>query len=579
MRKKIRLLLILTAAVFILSMAAFADGDDAPKAEGNDVSAKGSSEETLVIEPGSLVYDFYLNGETMIGKSKEEIAVLLYGPIENILNIRYRIQSPSNPTLYAVATSEELGITSAGGGLDEAYEKATIPEGSLLARYKYAKDLQTHPIELESKVEYEEDRIRAWFEGVLAGWSDEPVNASVSSLSGDLVITPGQNGHTYSLGDGIYFLFEDLRNLSVPEESYYFIEAEEETIEPELTTQQAEAYSIIGSYTTFYTKPETEVAFNREQNLRTSIENMNGHTFADGEEISALTMYGPVDYEHGFRDAGTIENGTHVDRIGGGICQTTTTLYNACLYAELEIVFRDHHSMPVTYVTPSRDAMVYAAGNQDFKARNNTGNPITIESFIDTERCCITVNLLGIENHDSGHSVDYESEILTMSLPTIDSTIDPEMTIGWGANKIEMTANDGPTPNMTSRLWKLTYENGELVSRDLFSKGTDKYKGQASAFAHAADTVLEFTLDGELSDGYIIVNAYFLNGVSFSDNLQKWEDEDIIAFNDEMIQLIEEYNLINGTEYVWPDEGRHVTVDGKDLVPLPTPEETPTDPE
>ena len=76
------------------------------------------------------------------------------------------------------------------------------------------------------------------------------------------------------------------------------------------------------------------------------------------------------------------ENGQIVESIGGGLCQVSTTLYNAVLYAELEVTRRAPHSMSVSYVEPSRDAMI-AEGISDFKFVNNYDTPILIEGYID----------------------------------------------------------------------------------------------------------------------------------------------------------------------------------------------------
>ena len=82
------------------------------------------------------------------------------------------------------------------------------------------------------------------------------------------------------------------------------------------------------------------------------------------------------------RIAVTYENGQVVESYGGGICQVSTTLYNALLYAELEIVERYPHSMLVNYVDPSRDAAI-AGDTKDLKFKNNLDTPIYIEGGID----------------------------------------------------------------------------------------------------------------------------------------------------------------------------------------------------
>lgn len=86
--------------------------------------------------------------------------------------------------------------------------------------------------------------------------------------------------------------------------------------------------------------------------------------------------------ENGYKTATAYENGRSVDSIGGGVCQISTTLYNAALYAELEIIQRQNHSMSVSYVKPSMDAAI-AGTYKDLKVKNSYDTPIYIE---DTHR-------------------------------------------------------------------------------------------------------------------------------------------------------------------------------------------------
>ena len=84
-----------------------------------------------------------------------------------------------------------------------------------------------------------------------------------------------------------------------------------------------------------------------------------------GEQISVHDVTAPYDEEHGYVQAGSYENGQVVDTYGGGICQVSTTLYNAVLFSELKVVKRYPHSMLVSYVPPSRDAAI-AGDTKDF---------------------------------------------------------------------------------------------------------------------------------------------------------------------------------------------------------------------
>ena len=152
--------------------------------------------------------------------------------------------------------------------------------------------------------------------------------------------------------------------------------------------------------------------------------------------------------------------------IAGGICQVSTTLYNAVLYAELEVTERSPHSIIVTYVDPSRDAAI-AEGIKDFKFKNNYDTPILIEGYIDSNNQ-LGFYIYGKDTRPEGHSVEYESETLEKMEYTKKFVEDTESSLGTLNN--EGTAING----RTARLWKIVYENGEEVSRDVINNSTYK---------------------------------------------------------------------------------------------------------
>lgn len=94
------------------------------------------------------------------------------------------------------------------------------------------------------------------------------------------------------------------------------------------------------------------------KNVRNGASKINGSIIYPGEEFSVHDAVVPFNAENGYELAGSYENGTTVETYGGGICQVSTTLYNAVIRAELEITERSAHSMIVSYVEPSMDAAI-----------------------------------------------------------------------------------------------------------------------------------------------------------------------------------------------------------------------------
>ena len=101
-----------------------------------------------------------------------------------------------------------------------------------------------------------------------------------------------------------------------------------------------------------------------------------------GDVFSANDTLGKRTRKNGWKNAGAYEGGEVVQQPGGGVCQLSSTLYNAALYADMEIVERRNHSMPVHYVDRGRDATINSIGNIiDFKFRNNTSSDVIIMAY------------------------------------------------------------------------------------------------------------------------------------------------------------------------------------------------------
>lgn len=145
--------------------------------------------------------------------------------------------------------------------------------------------------------------------------------------------------------------------------------------QPEITTEDIEALpylDLLGSYTTYGGgTPE------RITNLELAVAGINGVEIQPGGVFSYNEALGPRTAERGYQVATVIVNGEHEKGIGGGICQITTTLFVASLYADLDILERHNHSGRVDYVDDGLDAAV-VYGGQDFRFQNNTGYPIKI---------------------------------------------------------------------------------------------------------------------------------------------------------------------------------------------------------
>ncbi|OHW62326.1 vancomycin B-type resistance protein VanW [Andreesenia angusta] len=146
---------------------------------------------------------------------------------------------------------------------------------------------------------------------------------------------------------------------------------------------------LLGSYTTYFSARDT----NRNYNIALSARSINGRTVAPGTVFSFNGATGLKNKANGYRESIVISGGKFVLGVGGGVCQTSSTLYNAVLNAGLQVVERHPHSQPVSYVPRGRDATVadYAL---DFKFRNNTSYPLKIKAS--TTSNSVTVSIYGM---------------------------------------------------------------------------------------------------------------------------------------------------------------------------------------
>ena len=212
------------------------------------------------------------------------------------------------------------------------------------------------------------------FVSYLATLLDKPaVNASISMEKNQIVYTDEIKG----LGIDQAALVETILNtdpfsgetLSIPIHD----------LEAAITKDMLQGkYILRGSYTTSFSGSTS----NRKYNIRFGADKINGIILKPGDVFSANDTLGKRTRGNGWKNAGAYEGGEVVEQPGGGVCQLSSTLYNAALYADLEIVERRNHSMPVHYVDRGRDATINSVGNLiDFKFKNSTSSDIIIIAY------------------------------------------------------------------------------------------------------------------------------------------------------------------------------------------------------
>ena len=230
--------------------------------------------------------------------------------------------------------------------------------------------------------------------------------------------------------------------------------------EPEIKTTDLNYENFFPQKLSNYITRYDESNVNRSTNIKLSSEKINGTTLMPGETFSYNKVVGARTIKAGYKEASVYMNGKVVDGIGGGICQVSSTLYNAALEANLEIVSRRNHYFITSYVPASRDATV-SYGTIDLKFKNNRTYPIKIECISKNGIC--EISIYGIEEE-----VEYEVEIqdeITEVIPYTTKYIENDKLEEGAENEIQKGVN-----GYKSEAYKILKLNGQVVSKTLLSK-------------------------------------------------------------------------------------------------------------
>lgn len=217
-----------------------------------------------------------------------------------------------------------------------------------------------------------------------------------------------------------------------------------ESIFPAITREQLiKKTQFRGKYCTYFGNSSE----GRKHNVWLCVSALNGSIVRNGESFSFNKRVGERSRERGYKSAKVIQNGEFVDGIGGGVCQVSTTLYNALLKAGLKITEFHPHSLAVGYVAPSFDAMVSEVC--DLKFENDTGSDVYIYAYCDDAN--LTVCVYGIKN-------EYEYKLTSNVIQKIQPN-----PVYVPIKRAEGVKEVAPKEGIKSEGYLSAYKNGELV--------------------------------------------------------------------------------------------------------------------
>ena len=265
--------------------------------------------------------------------------------------------------------------------------------------------------------------------------------------------------HTHVNGVDFAVSIEAAKEIISEDKDEYVIPLKITLAEKTLDDLGEEAFpDLLSEYTTIY-DPSNK---NRSNNLSISAEKIDGTIVMPGEIFSYNQTVGERTIAAGYKEAGAYAGGRVVQDVGGGICQTSSTLYNAALLANLEIVDRSNHQFLTSYVSASRDATV-AWGSIDFQFKNTRTYPIRIEAEAKNGVCKMAI--YGIKE-ETEYEVLIQS-VVNSYLPYT-TVYEDDPTLAEGKEVVEQSGYTG----CTSEAYRILKLNGEVVSKTSLSKDT-----------------------------------------------------------------------------------------------------------
>ncbi len=423
-----------------------------------------SAQKTVASSSDSTIANgVHVEGVDLSGMSPEAAKQALENKIAAMASTPVRLTLDDNVITSSLA---DLGYTCTN--LDIVDSLTSIGKsGNIVERYKAQKDLENNTVEYRLEFTVDGNRVSEFVKSCSVYNSDPVEGELLLGEDGYPYVEGGTNGITLKVDEStkaVVDAIEAWTSGDINVNLYY------DEVEPEVTYETLSLVKdVLGTATTDYSASSG----NRAINVENGCSKINGTMLWPGDEFSVTDTVTPFSEENGYMPAPTYEENRTVDSYGGGICQVSTTLYNAALKAELDITARSNHTMMVNYVEPSKDAAI-AEGVMDMRFVNNTDAPIYIEGYCSGGQ--ITFVIFGHETRPSNRTIELESRTLATMEPSGFSMYpDATQAVGYVAQ------TQSPHTGYQAELWKLVYVDG--VQTDEIKINSSVYQSVGTVYA------------------------------------------------------------------------------------------------
>ncbi|MGF7056713.1 VanW family protein [Brassicibacter mesophilus] len=327
-------------------------------------------------------------------------------------------------------------------------------EGNIRERLKSILSAKIYGKDINMEIIYDNRKISSIIDIVKYGVNDESKDAEIRIVNDKPAITReviGKKVQEDALKERIVnsLMYSDIVEIPVIEDI------------PRLTKATlSKITSKIGSFSSSF-KGSTA---GRIHNINLASKSIDGRIILSGETFSFNNTTGSRDADAGYKESIVIVDGDYTSGVGGGVCQVSTTLYNALLLSNIEIVERHPHSIPASYVKHGRDAAV-AYNYLDLKFRNSLDVPIYLRARTSANNLIIDIFSKEDEN---GKAIKIESDIVEKIEPEIEESIDSLLSPG------EKIVVQKGRYGYKVKTYKITYHKGKEIDRELITN--DYYK-------------------------------------------------------------------------------------------------------
>lgn len=417
------------------------------------VYSKNKSMRELV-EVNTIYYNIYINdmdvGGMTVDEAKDMLKNSILQPLQN-KKVVFTYEGKNWEITYdKLKANYDIDKT-----VNEAYNIAR--DGSLEERYELVKNLSKNPQKFNMEYTFDSKILEEFVKQIETEINVEMKNSEMQRVNGTFSGTPEQVGQKLNSQQAV-----DAATSAIKAQKEQTIALVVDKIMPQYTAEYfSKMNNNIGSFSTIINNSAGGIT-----NIKLASSRINDTLMYPGDVFSYYETLGPTTAAAGFKDAPVIINGKLEDGIGGGVCQVSSTLYNAVLYAELEIVERHNHSRPVGYVEKGRDATM-AGDYLDFKFKNSTDYPIYIESYVEGTK--LTVNLYGNEIHSAGRTLKFESVVTEILEPPAEKVIE-DSSLPAGQRQVVSQPKQG----YKVKVYRLIYQDGNLLDKTQINTSTYK---------------------------------------------------------------------------------------------------------